>query len=122
MVVGGPSEADLGAHVADQVGGLSLAGRTSVSQLAAVLARSTLLVTNDTGPMHVGDAVGVPIVAVFGPTAWIETPPFGRKHTLVRHESECSPCLKRTCPLRHHDCMKKVGVEQVYRSCQEWLR
>ena len=122
VTVGGPSEAELGARVAEAGGGLSLAGRTTVSQLAAVLARAALVVTNDTGPMHVADAVGAPIVAVFGPTDWIETPPFGKKNTVVRREIECSPCLKRSCPLRHHNCMKWVDVDEVHRACLEWLK
>lgn len=122
VVVGGPAEAELGERVARETGAIDLSGRTSVSQLAAAIARCALFVTNDTGPMHVADAVGVPIVAVFGPTDWVTTPPFGKKHTIVRHEIDCSPCLKRTCPLGHHDCMKKVSVEQVWKACEEWLR
>ncbi len=122
VVVGGPAEADLGVTVAKAVGGQSVAGRTSVSQLAAAIARCRLFVTNDTGPMHVADAVGVPIVAVFGPTDWITTPPFGKKHVIVRHEIQCAPCLKRTCPLGHHDCMKKLDVDQVENACLPWLR
>ena len=72
--------------------------------------------------MHVADAVGTPMVAIFGPTDWIVTPPFGKTYTIVRHEIECSPCLKRTCPLGHHDCMKKVGVGQVLQACEEQLK
>ena len=68
------------------------------------------------------DAVGTPMVAIFGPTDWIVTPPFGKTHTIVRHEIECSPCLKRVCPLGHHDCMKKVDVAQVLRACEEQLK
>jgi len=122
LVVGGPSEAELGEKVAAATGGLSIAGATSISQLAAAIARCSLFVTNDTGPMHVADAVGVPIVAVFGPTDWVHTPPYGKKHTIVRHEIECAPCLKRVCPLGHHDCMKKVDVDMVEKACLGWLQ
>jgi heptosyltransferase-2 len=83
--------------------------------------RGKLVVVGDTGPMHVADAVGTPMVAIFGPTDWIVTPPFGKIHTIVRHEIECSPCLKRVCPLGHHECMKKVDVAQVLRACEERL-
>jgi heptosyltransferase-2 len=120
-VVGGPAEAELGDRVAREVGGLCLAGGTSVTQLAAALARSKLLVTNDTGPMHVADAVGTPIVAVFGPTDWIETPPYGKGHAIVRREMDCSPCKRRVCPLGHHDCMRKLAVEDVFRECERRL-
>jgi heptosyltransferase-2 len=122
VVVGGPAEQELGEKVAKGVGGICIAGRTTVSQLAAAIARCRLFVTNDTGPMHVADAVGTPMVAIFGPTDWIETPPFGKNHTIVRHEIECSPCLKRVCPLGHHDCMKKVDVGQVLRACEARLK
>jgi len=122
VVVGGPAEAELGETVAKGIGGICIAGRTTVSQLAAAIARCELFVTNDTGPMHVADAVGTPMVAIFGPTDWIVTPPFGKNHRIVRHEIECSPCLKRVCPLGHHDCMKKVGVDQVLRACEESLK
>ncbi len=121
-VVGGPAEAGLGGRVAAGVGGVNLAGATDISRLAAAIARCRLFVTNDTGPMHVADAVGTPVVAVFGPTDWIVTPPFGERHTLVRHDIECSPCLKRVCPLGHHDCMKRVTVEETLRACEGWLR
>jgi heptosyltransferase-2 len=121
VVVGGPAEAELGERVAGGAGGLCLAGKTTVPRLAAAIARCSLFVTNDTGPMHVADAVGTPIVAVFGPTDWIETPPYGKRHAIVRREIECSPCLKRSCPLKHHDCMNRVSVEDVERACRERL-
>ncbi len=121
VVVGGPAEAGLGERVARGADGLSLAGRTTVSQLAAAIARCRILVTNDTGPMHVADAVGVPVAAIFGPTDWIETPPFGKGHAIVRQEIECSPCLKRVCPLGHHNCMKLVTVDRVLAACREIL-
>jgi heptosyltransferase-2 len=122
VVVGGPAEAELGERVAKGVGGICLAGKTSISQLAAAIARCSLFVTNDTGPMHVADAVGASMVAIFGPTDWIVTPPYGKNHTIVRHEIECSPCLQRVCPLGHHDCMKKVQVVDVLQACEERLR
>lgn len=115
VVIGGRSEAELAQRVAAGIGSnsISLAGKTDLPQLAAVLHRCDLLVTNDTGPMHVADAVGTPTVAIFGPTDWVTTPPFGRRHLIVRKEIECSPCLKRTCPLGHHHCMKWISPDDV---------
>jgi heptosyltransferase-2 len=123
VVVGGPAERELGDRVAAEIGppAVSLAGRTDLPQLAAVIRRCSLFLTNDTGPMHVADAVGVPIVAVFGPTDWVTTPPYGSRHTIVRHPIDCSPCLKRVCPLGHHNCMKRVPVEDVVAACERAL-
>jgi heptosyltransferase-2 len=122
VTVGGPAEAELGEQVAKGVDGLNLAGKTGIPQLAAAIARCRLFVTNDTGPMHVADAVGTSMVAIFGPTDWIETPPYGTSHTIVRHAIACSPCKQRVCPLGHHDCMKNVTVDQVQKACEERLR
>jgi len=123
VVVGGPAERELGDQVASEIGSraVSLAGRTDLPQLAAAIRRCALFLTNDTGPMHVADAVGVPVVAVFGPTDWIATPPYGKRHAIVRTEIECSPCLKRVCPLGHHNCMKRVSVEDVVDACGRFL-
>lgn len=123
IVVGGPAERELGDRVAAEIGGdaVSLAGRTSLPQLAAVIRRCALFLTNDTGPMHVAAAVGVPIVAIFGPTDWVATPPYGENHAIVRKPIECSPCLKRVCPLGHHNCMKWVTVDDVADACARAL-
>lgn len=123
IVVGGPAERELGDRVAEEIGprAVSLAGRTDLPQLAAAIRRCSLFLTNDTGPMHVADAVGVPVVAIFGPTDWIATPPYGNRHAIVRTPIECSPCLKRVCPLGHHNCMKRVSVEDVVEACIPFL-
>lgn len=123
-VFGGPSEAPLGAEVTRGIGrdAVNFSGKTSILQLAALVARCSLFVTNDTGPMHVADAVGVPIVAVFGSTDPVTTRPFGRSHSVVRHAMDCSPCLERTCPLKHHNCMKFVTVDEVYDACFRLLK
>jgi heptosyltransferase-2 len=91
-------------------------GRTGLMQLAAVLQRAALLVTNDTGPMHVADAVGTRVVAIFGPTDPATTAPF-RPQRIVRRPIECAPCLERTCPLGHHRCMTEISVDDVFAAC-----
>jgi len=81
-----------------------------------VLERCALTVSNDTGAMHVAAAVGTPIVAIFGPTDPVTTPPYGDNHTLLREPVECSPCLLRNCPIDHR-CMTGVSVEAVSAAC-----
>jgi len=101
----------------------NLAGRTTLRELACLLARSSLMVTMDSGPMHLACAVGVPVVALFGPTAPWRTGPFGSRHSVIRKELDCSPCYrKKTCPLGHHRCMADITVEDVLEVCSNYLR
>lgn len=92
----------------------NLAGRTCVEELVDRIASLSLFLTNDSGPMHIAAAFGVPTVAIFGPTDASETSPWmHEKCIMVRKELKCSPCKKRVCPLGHHDCMRLVTVEDV---------
>jgi len=101
----------------------NLGGKTKLSELACLIAKSDLLVTTDSGPMHIACAVKTPVVAIIGPTAPWRTGPFGDEHSVVRHELQCSPCFKRTeCPLKHHKCMKEISVEEVFKTCCNWLK
>lgn len=98
---------------------INLCGKTSLKSLAALYERSALLLTTDTGPMHIAAAVRCPVVAIFGSTAPWRTGPFGKIHDIVRVELPCSPCLKKTCS--SHDCMKKISVDMVLASVQKKL-
>ena len=92
-----------------------LSGRTSVSELAALIQRSGLCVTNDSGPMHLAAALGTPLVSIFGPTDPIWIGPYGRADSVVRVELPCSPCYLRRlrdCP-HDHACMKGVTPGMV---------
>ena len=91
---------------------IDLAGRTDLQMLAALLKRCQVYVTNDTGAMHVGAAVEVPLVTIFGSTDPQTTSPVGR-HLLVRNPVPCSPCLLRECPIDHR-CMTGISVEMVF--------
>jgi heptosyltransferase-2 len=96
-----------------------LCGETNLRQLVGVLSRLSLLVTNDSGPMHLAAAVGVPVVAVFGPTDPTETFPVG-EHRLVREPVPCAPCMLRECPIDHR-CMTRITVERVVGAAHEML-
>jgi lipopolysaccharide heptosyltransferase I len=97
----------------------NLAGETTLRTLAALYERIDLLVSPDTGPMHVAAAVGTPVVALFGPTAPGRTGPFGNGHQVVRTQIDCSPCFKRTC--KTVNCMEQITVGQVLRSVEAVL-
>jgi heptosyltransferase-2 len=76
------------------------------------------MVTNDSGPMHIAAALGIPTVAVFGSTDERVTGPYGARTRIVKHAVECSPCLLRDCPIDHR-CMNAVSVEDVCRAARE---
>jgi heptosyltransferase-2 len=118
-----PQENALNAAIAEEIGEgcLNLSGQTSLLELAALLHRCRLLVTNDTGTMHVATAVGTRVVAIFGPTDPRTTSPLGERHTIIRKEVSCSPCLKRVCS-EDHRCMNLIGVEEVYRMVSAHLK
>jgi heptosyltransferase-2 len=113
-ILGGPAERPLGEAIAAQLRApvRLLSGETTLPGLVGVLKRLRLLLTNDSGPMHLAAALGTPLVAVFGSTDWNETAPVGRNAVLVREELDCSPCLLRECPIDHR-CMTRIGVERV---------
>jgi lipopolysaccharide heptosyltransferase II len=98
--------------------GAVLSGRTSLETLIGVLAESTLMITNDSGPMHIAAALGIPTVAVFGSTDERVTSPFGRRTRVVKNPVECSPCLLRECPIDHR-CMNGVSVDDVCKAARD---
>jgi heptosyltransferase-2 len=92
---------------------LVLAGDTSLRQLIALLAQCRLVITNDSGPMHLAAALGLPVVAVFGSTDDRATGPLGPKARVVKRQVECAPCGLRECPVDFR-CMTSVSVDDVY--------
>lgn len=114
VVFGTASERELCARVANLAGPAAhnLAGRTTLGQLLDLAAACVVVVTNDTGSMHVAAAAGAPLVAVFGPTDWQATGPVSPLARLVRVPVECSPCEYRTCPIDHR-CMTRVEADLV---------
>jgi 3-deoxy-D-manno-octulosonic-acid transferase/heptosyltransferase-1 len=91
---------------------LNLAGKTTLKELAYLYTRCRLVVTTDTGPMHIAAAMGVPVVALFGPTAPWRTGPYGKGHTVIRKNLDCSPCFRKKCS--NLTCMKGITVEEVF--------
>lgn len=92
----------------------NLAGKTSVQELAENIAGLSLFITNDSGPMHIAGAYKIPTVSIFGSTNHIETDQWkNQNQKIVRKNMECSPCMKRECPLKHHECMKQISVDDV---------
>jgi heptosyltransferase-2 len=78
----------------------------------ALIKRCDFFITNDSGPMHIAAAFGVPLVAIFGPTDHTTTSPFSDRAVVVRQDAECAPCLLRECPTDHR-CMATVTAAVV---------
>jgi ADP-heptose:LPS heptosyltransferase len=98
----------------------NLAGKTSLAELFGELQRCQLLLTNDTGTMHLAAHLGVPTVAIFGSTEPALTGPLGEGHLVIRHQVECSPCFLRTCPIDFR-CMERVKVVDVVATVEKLL-
>jgi heptosyltransferase-2 len=123
LLVGGPGEAAIGSEIESRMRSkvLNLIGKTSVRQLMGLLASVDLVITNDSGPMHVAAAFNRPIVALFGPTDHLTTSPLCSRFLLVRKEAECAPCLKRRCPTDHR-CMADIYAKDVLEAVEALLK
>lgn len=106
-----PSDKTTGAN-SDFENCTNLIGKTTLAELIEELSRCHLLLTNDTGTMHLAAFLGVPTVSIFGSTEPVLTGPIGSGHRVLRHHVECSPCFLRECPLDFR-CMKAVEVDEV---------
>ncbi len=91
---------------------IDLAGVTSLRELACLIQVCNVLVTNDSGPMHIAASLNVPVVALFGSTDEERTGPYGQKENVINKHVKCSPCLKRVCPI-DFPCMKQISVDEV---------
>jgi heptosyltransferase-2 len=92
----------------------NLAGKTSLDDAIALLARTLAVVSNDSGLLHIASALNRPVVALYGSTDPNYAPPLSEIARTVSLRLECSPCRKRECPLGHHACMNKMSVERVW--------
>ena len=126
LVVAGPRDTTLAANVIKHMHhpGLNLAGRTSVSQLASLLKRCSLFISNDSGPVHIGSAVGVPVISIFGrsqaglsPRRW---GPRGERDQFLHKQIGCIECLAHNC-IRGFLCLKAITVEDVLNSAASIL-
>jgi heptosyltransferase-2 len=122
LIFGTAKEVELAEDVAKKIGpaATNLAGKTSLAELIGQLQRCQLLLTNDTGTMHLAAHLGVPTVAIFGSTEPALTGPLGNGHLVIRHQVECSPCFLRTCPIDFR-CMERVKVADVVAAVEKLL-
>jgi len=120
IIFGGPGEKDIANDIENYLiekgvdNYQNLAAKTTIKELITQISYLDLFITSDSGPMHLAAAFQVPTVAIFGPTMDNETSQWmNEKSTIVKKNLECQPCMKRTCPLGHHNCMKQVKALDV---------
>jgi heptosyltransferase-2 len=92
----------------------NLVGDTNISELIDIISNLDLFITGDSGPMHLAANYQVPTVSIFGPTKDNETSQWmNKKSIIVKKNLDCQPCMKRVCPLKHHNCMKLIKAKDI---------
>ena len=120
VIFGGPSETNIAKDIENELvsNGITnyqnLAGKTTIPELIEKIAGLDLFITNDSGPMHIAAAYKVKTIAIFGPTKFTETNQWNNPNgEIVTKNLDCAPCMKRVCPLKHHNCMKNITAADV---------
>jgi lipopolysaccharide heptosyltransferase I len=118
VLLGSPDEAGLCGEIASSLNPaqaanlVNFAGNTNLVTLIGLLSRARLVMGNDSGPLHVAAALGVPVIGLYGPTPPEFVGPYGQMQNVLRHEVPCHPCRRRECD--HHSCMEGLKVELVW--------
>lgn len=125
IIFGGPGETDIAGDIEQALidSGVTnyknLAGNTTITELINKIASLDLFITGDSGPMHIAAAFQIPTVAIFGPTKDDETSQWmNEKSIIVKKNLDCQPCMKRTCPLQHHNCMNLIKAVDVLKAVE----
>lgn len=115
-VAGSSGDRDIGEEISRSSAGLcvNLCGRTSLEEVVDLLSGAQLVVSNDSGLMHVAAALGVPLMALYGSSSPSFTPPLSQRAAVLKLDLPCSPCYKRECPLHHFNCMVQLTPELVH--------
>jgi len=123
VIFGGPSEIDIAGDIEQALIDSSvknyknLTGNTTITELINKISSIDLFITGDSGPMHIAATFQIPTVAIFGPTKDKETSQWmNKKSIIVKKNLNCQPCMKRTCPLQHHNCMNLVKAIDVLKA------
>lgn len=116
VVLGTPGQRDIIQPFVQRLptGIVDLVGKTTIRELAALLRRASLLMANDSAPLHLATAMGIPVVGLFGPTNVVRARPYGVQHRVVRIDLPCSPCERRICSnSTQYECLSGIDVAQV---------
>ena len=114
-LIGSPGELDVTQEVCKHAQRqlVVLTGKTTVAEVAALIGIAEVLITNDTGPAHIGAALDTPTLVIFGPTNPLTTYPVSPNAEVIRHPPECAPCMLRDCPIDHR-CMTAIAPDEVF--------
>ena len=120
-VIGSDKERAIGADIARASGAaaIDLTGRTNLDQAVDLLSCARYAVTNDSGLMHIAAALSVPLLALYGSSSPVFTPPLSARARVLKLDLPCSPCYKRQCPLGHFHCMRQLTPAQVYETLMQ---
>jgi len=128
VIFGGPSEKDIAMDIEKSLiekdinNYQNLVANTTIPELIDHISKLDLFITGDSGPMHVAAAFQVPTVAIFGPTKDDETSQWmNDKSIIVKQNLDCQPCMKRTCPLQHHNCMNLIKATDVLSAVKTFI-
>jgi len=123
LIIGSGTDQEIAAAVAEPMSKkpIDLTGKTTLLQLAGAISLSNLFITNDSGPMHLANALKIPVVAIFGPTDPRITGPFQSPSKVLKGQVSCWPCSYRVCPFEHQ-CMTQISPERVLEECQGFLK
>ena len=126
IIFGGPDEKDIATEIESYLikkeitNFKNLVAKTNIRGLITQISHLDLFITGDSGPMHIAAAFKIPTVAIFGPTNDTETAQWmNRKSAIIKKTLPCQPCMKRSCPLGHHNCMRFISAEEVLQIVEE---
>jgi heptosyltransferase-2 len=108
-----------GIRITSRNAAVNLCGKTSLTDLVDLAAHCRAVVSNDSGPMHIAAATGVPVVAIYGSSTPDHTPPLTDKKVIHYLRLSCSPCFKRECPLGHTNCLRQIAPHIVRASLKD---